>query len=86
MVKILLILLKDLVLNIKSSLIRTQPKNTSVCGQYCLYFAYKICNGEKMENIIKSMESPEHILNFVKRNFKYCKRSNCSLFQSCTKC
>ena len=55
------------------SLIQTQPKNTSVCGQYCLYFAYKICNDEKMENIIKSMKSPQHVLNFVKRNFKFCK-------------
>ena len=32
------------------SLIQTQPQNTSICGQYCLYFAHKICNGEKMEN------------------------------------
>ena len=51
------------------SLIQTQPKNTSICGQYCLYFAHKICNGEKMENIIKCMKSPEHVLHFVNRNF-----------------
>ena len=45
------------------SLLQTQPKNTSICGQYCLYFAHKICNGEKIENIIKSMKSPEHVLH-----------------------
>ena len=43
------------------SLMRTQPKNTSLCGQYCLYFAYKRCTGEKMDNIIKSMVSPDHV-------------------------
>ena len=44
------------------SLVRTQPKNTSLCGQYCLYFAYKRCNGENMDDIIKSMVSPDHVL------------------------
>ena len=68
------------------SLIQTQPKNTSICGQYCLYFAHKICNNEKMENIIKSMKSPEHVLHFVNRNFKFCKFSKCALFQTCTRC
>ena len=46
----------------------------------------QICNGEKMENIIKSMKSPEHVLHFVSRNFKFCKFSKCALFQTCTRC
>ena len=68
------------------SLMRTQPKNTSLCGQYCLYFAYKRCTGEEMDNIIKSMVSPDHVLCFVNSNFKFCKNSgNCTHFQTCSK-
>ena len=63
------------------SLIQTQPQNTSIFGQYCLYFAYKICNGEKMERIIKSMKSPEHVLHFVNRNFKFVKLVNAHFFK-----
>ena len=69
------------------SLVRTQPKNTSLCGHYCLYFAHKRCNGEKMDDIIKSMVSPDHILRFVNSNFKFCsKNSNCTFFQTCSTC
>ena len=68
------------------SLMRTQPKNTSLCGQYCLYFAYKRCTGEEMDNIIKSMVSPDYVLHFVNSNFKFCKNSgNCTHFQTCSK-
>ena len=68
------------------SLMRTQPKNTSLCGQYCLYFAYKRCTGEEMDNIIKSMVSPDHVLCFVNSNFKFCKNSgNCTHFQTFSK-
>ena len=77
---------KDFSSKYQISSIQNQPQYTSICGQYCLYFAYKICNGEKMERIIKSMKSPEHVLHFVKINFKFCKVSKCMLFQTCTKC
>ena len=70
----------------QESTVRTQPKNTSICGQYCLYFAYKRCIGENMENIIKSMISPEYVLRFVNSQFKFCDNSKCILFQSCSKC
>ena len=46
------------------SFMRTQPKNTSLCGQYCLYFACKRCTGEEIDNIIKSMVSPDHVVVF----------------------
>ena len=72
--------------NFQVSLIGTQPKITSVCGQYCLYFAYKRCNGEQMEEIIKSVESPTQVLNFVNKNFKFCSCSKCARFQTCEKC
>ena len=68
------------------SLVRTQPMNTSLCGQYCLYFAHKRCNGEEMDNIIKSMASPDHVLCFVNSNFNFCKNSgDCAHFQTCSK-
>ena len=64
------------------STIRTQPLNSSTCGQYCLYFAFKKCQGQTMESIINSMTSPEHVLNFVDKHFDICE-SNCCKFQSC---
>lgn len=69
----------------QTSLVRTQPRNTSFCGQYCLYFAHKRCSGHSMSHIIQSMKSPEHVLNFVRNNFKYCDDSKCEQFQNCTK-
>ena len=68
------------------STVRTQPHNTSLCGQYCLYFAYKRCNGEQMEDILKSMVSPEHVLSFANSKFQFCNNSKCILFQTCNKC
>ena len=72
----------------QSSLIRTQPKNSSFCGQYCLYFAYRRCNGEKMEDIINSLPSSHQVLNFVNKYFKICSSSSsqCNRFQTCIKC
>lgn len=70
----------------QTSLIRTQPKNTALCGHYCLYFAHKRCNGESMENIIKSMKSPDQVLRFVNSKFQFCSSNNCALFQTCSKC
>ena len=72
--------------NFQVSTVRTQPKNTSICGQYCLYFAYKRCTGNKMETIIKSMVSPEYIIRFVNSKFTFCDNNKCILFQTCTKC
>lgn len=68
------------------SAVRTQPKNTSICGQYCLYFAYKRCMGDNMETIIKSMVSPEYIIRFVNSKFTFCDNNKCILFQTCTEC
>lgn len=43
---------------------RIQPLNSSLCGHYCLYFAYCRCNGQSMDTIVNNMHSPEWI--------KYC--------------
>ena len=41
--------------------VRLQPINSSLCGHYCLYYAYHRCNGELMRDIINDMHSPEWI-------------------------
>lgn len=40
---------------------RLQPVNSSLCGHYCLYYAYHRCNGDTMQNIIHDMHSPDWI-------------------------
>ena len=51
---------------------RTQPLGTSLCGQYCLYYAYGKTQSCTMREIIDSMFSPELVVNFVKkRNFTF---------------
>lgn len=67
------------------SSVRTQPINSSLCGYYCLYFAYKRCKGNNMNTIISSMKSSSHVVNFVNKHFSFCKSNNCSLFQKCIK-
>ena len=76
MEKILLNLLKDLLFFYQSSKITTQPKNSSLCGYYCLYFAIKICKGNNMYDIIDSMKSSTDIVNFVNKIFTFCKLYN----------
>lgn len=62
---------------------RTQPVKSSLCGEYCLYYAYCTCRGLSMENIINSMISPVKVVDLVKNKFYMCKNSNCPLLQKC---
>lgn len=62
---------------------RTQPVKSSLCGVYCLYYAYYRCKGVDMENIIDSMNSPLKVLDLVKKKFYLCKNSDCPLLQKC---
>lgn len=71
--------------NYEQCTIRTQPKGSSLCGHYCLYFAYKLCKGYKMLNIINSMKSSLHVINFVNTYFNFCNNSTCTKLQTCTK-
>lgn len=64
---------------------RTQPKNTSLCGIYCLYYAFFRCKGIKMKNIVKSMTSASKVCKIVKKMFTICKYAPCKLLQSCIK-
>ena len=65
--------------------IRTQPIQSNLCGEYCLYYAYGWCKGYSMEYIIKSMSSSRKIVEFVNRHYCICTNSACNLLQYCTK-
>ena len=65
--------------------VRTQPVNSKLCGEYCLYFAYGRCKGYSMEYIINTMSSSHKILKLVNKHFCICTDSNCNLLQYCKK-
>ena len=44
---------------------RLQPPNTSLCGHYCLYYAYMRCKGQEMESIISNIPSAMFIRTYV---------------------
>ena len=67
------------------SKIRTQPKDSSLCGYYCLYYAFKSCKGNNMQQIINSMKTASHVVNFVNKQFKFCSNHKCARFQTCIK-
>ena len=69
----------------EESNIRTQPKNTDICGELCLYFAYYKCKGYSMEYILNSMHNIKKVLTFVKNKFDICKMFECKLLQCCNK-
>jgi hypothetical protein len=50
---------------------RVQPVKSSLCGQYCLYFAYLKCKGYSMEFIMKTMSNSKNVKKYVNRKFKY---------------
>ena len=70
---------------IKFTLIRIQPKESSLCGHYCLYFSILRSQGKSMKNIIKQMKttSPHNIVKFVKQNFALTYHHNCKFLQTC---
>ena len=63
---------------------RTQPINSSLCGIYCLYFAYFKCKGFSMQKIIKSMTRSSKVLKVVHKIFHVSKRFQCKLLQCCS--
>lgn len=40
---------------------RIQPVKSSLCGHYCLYYAYARCGGLRIRDIVNSMPSPHWI-------------------------
>ena len=70
---------------------RIQPNNTSVCGQYCLFYAYYCCKGFPMMNILDKFYecTAKEILTFVNKKYVICEHGKgcCSpLLQSCSFC
>ena len=79
--------IKKFALYLTSSCIRTQSINSSLCGEYCLFYAYKKCkNNYDMEVIIKQMNLESYVLSFVKDKFCCEPYYECSLLQKCLKC
>ena len=63
---------------------RVQPINTSLCGHYCLYYAYCRCNGQSMTSIAAEMPPAEFIKCYVPILFDIPDiKSNC---QCCIDC
>lgn len=64
---------------------RTQPLQSSLCGVYCLYFAYYRCQGKKFATIVKSMSSKKHVFQSVQKLFRICRQSDSKFIMSCCK-
>lgn len=67
----------------KTANVRTQPKNTDLCGIYCLYYAFWRCQGVSMARILETMSFAKHVKELVCCVFKLCTFTPCKLLQSC---
>lgn len=65
---------------------RMQPFNSSLCGHYCLFYAYYKCKGYNMKNILKKMSSADKVKKFVYKKYNICNSSSCKLLQTCVDC
>ena len=65
---------------------RTQPIGSDVCGHYCLYYGFKICNDISMQEIILDISNNDDVVDFVNKMFYICESSHCSLLQYCNRC
>ena len=61
---------------------RTQPKNTKLCGVYCLFFAFWRCQGISMRRIIRGMRRGSNICKLVEVAFRICLHYPCPLLQN----
>ena len=63
---------------------RIQPINSSLCGYYCLYYAYYRCKGYDMNTILNKMSvESNNIYEFVLKKFCICEDIKCILLQRC---
>ena len=51
--------------SVKYTTKRVQPPNSSLCGLYCLYYAYYRCSKNSMECIVKTVPPPDWIKSCV---------------------
>lgn len=64
---------------------RSQPRDTALCGIYCLFYAYYRCKGVPMSIIIKKMKTASYVCKVVRKLFRICSSSPCALLQMCIK-
>ena len=79
--------IKKFAKSIQSTTYRSQPRNTSLCGHYCLYFAYYRCKGFSMNEIMNLLKNVNDIEKVVVDlyDIDLDTESN-ELFQICTNC
>ena len=77
-------LIKKFAVNVTQCYERTQPVNSSLCEQYCLFYAFEKCTKKyNMEKIVENMNSVDCVLQLVKEKY-YCEPYHkCSLLQEC---
>ena len=78
--------IKRFAYNFKYTVRRTQPIKTDLCGHYCLYYAFKKCEGHSMEDIINNFPTKDDLVDVVNKMFYICEFSQCSLLQCCSQC
>lgn len=61
---------------------RTQPKNTALCGVYCLFYAFWRCQGVSMKRIVKAMNNSETVCKVVESSFSVCSEYPCPFLQN----
>ena len=72
---------------IVSAKIRIQPPKSDLCGQLCLYYAFKCCQGYEMKDVLDSMENIPALLCFVEKQFIVCTANkNCQDIQCASPC
>jgi hypothetical protein len=64
---------------------RVQPLYSSLCGQYCLYYAFLRCKGFKMNFIMKSFPTYFLVSKYVRNKFSICFKSVC-FDNNCKRC
>ena len=68
---------------------RLQSSDTTVCGQYCLFFLMCRTRGQPMEQIVNMFEqnyylNDQFVYNFIDERFHCCMSSLSSNYQICT--
>ena len=66
--------------------IRVQPRNSDLCGQYCVFFAHKRCQGYNMKYILNNLPSPHVIKLFSEIYLKNFTKNENMKCQECTTC
>lgn len=61
---------------------RTQPPASSLCGVYCLFYAFWRCQGISMKRIVKAMNNSTTVCKLVTAAFRVCSKYPCPFLQN----